>query len=373
MAALGPGTATLVCLDVPVGTEFGIDYEAFRTAERFQGVKLLPVGLHFVFYASTGEHDGIRQGFFIDVQAGDVLLRKWSNDTEEILPLQDARDAENLTRAVRGFQLDGNLGAYPQKHCKTWRRLSKYISHSVLQRCGVSLGTTLMPGDPDIMSTDEPGTVAAYFPNTAQTARFTSLKKPTLARSAAEVTQYHLDSSEHLAFLLETHYGNDWKELLGELQLAFVLFLFISSLDALQQWKQLVWLLCSSEAAVATKPELFTSFLALMHAHLDQVGAEFFQDEVAEHNFLQASLASLFEILHDDTLDAKLLAKSRKLQAFLQQKFALRFDVLDTYAFGDDDCAPTVVLPDELPAYVLNDSVLDDAANAAAAANLFRH
>ncbi|EQC36779.1 hypothetical protein SDRG_05613 [Saprolegnia diclina VS20] len=361
----------LVCLDVPVGSEFGVDYEAFRTAERFQGVKLLPTGLHFVFYASSGDQDGIRQGFFIHVNAGDVTLRKWSHETEELLPLTDARDAENLTRAVHGFQLDGNLGAYPQKHAKTWRRLSKYISANVLRRCGITLGATIMPGDPDVMSTNEPSTLTPYFPNTAQTARFTPLKKPALSRSAAEVTLFHVDSSEHLHHVLAEHFSNDWKELLGELQLSFVLFLLISSLDALTQWKQMVWLLCSSEAAVESMPDLFIAFLKLMHTHLDQVGAEFFQDEVAQENFLQASLASLFEILHDDNLDPKLLTASRKLQSFLQQKFNLRFDVLGTFAFGDDECAPAFVLPDELPAYVFGADVLDDDANARAAAALF--
>ncbi|ETV89433.1 hypothetical protein, variant [Aphanomyces astaci] len=241
---IGAGVGTVVCLEVPVGSEFGVDYEAFRTAEKFRGVKLIPSGLHFVFYASNGEHDngnGIRQGFFVEIKPNDVVIRTWSSDTEELVPMTREADVENLTRAVHGFQLDGNLGAYPQKHAKTWRRLSKYITKEVLAQCGLTVGGTISPGDPDTLSleSNDLTTLKPFFPDVAQVARFTPLKKPsTTQRSAGDLTLYHVDSSEHLEWLLSTHFHNDWHALLGELQLSFVLFLLLSSLDALHQWKQ---------------------------------------------------------------------------------------------------------------------------------------
>ncbi|ETV89432.1 hypothetical protein H257_00718 [Aphanomyces astaci] len=368
---IGAGVGTVVCLEVPVGSEFGVDYEAFRTAEKFRGVKLIPSGLHFVFYASNGEHDngnGIRQGFFVEIKPNDVVIRTWSSDTEELVPMTREADVENLTRAVHGFQLDGNLGAYPQKHAKTWRRLSKYITKEVLAQCGLTVGGTISPGDPDTLSleSNDLTTLKPFFPDVAQVARFTPLKKPsTTQRSAGDLTLYHVDSSEHLEWLLSTHFHNDWHALLGELQLSFVLFLLLSSLDALHQWKQFVWLLCSCEHAVTTQPALFAAFLQLMHVHLEQVGADFFQDEIAHDNFIKTSLASLFEILHDDTLDAKLLQRAAKLEQFLKQRFQLQFDVMGTYAFGgDDDSAPTVLLPDELPSFVFTQDAADtDEAN----------
>ena len=42
--------AILVFLDSPVGMEFGIDYQAWDTGERFRGVKMIPPGLHFVYW-----------------------------------------------------------------------------------------------------------------------------------------------------------------------------------------------------------------------------------------------------------------------------------------------------------------------------------
>ena len=40
----------LVLLDVPERTEFGIDYNCWNVGPKFKGVKMIPPGLHFVYY-----------------------------------------------------------------------------------------------------------------------------------------------------------------------------------------------------------------------------------------------------------------------------------------------------------------------------------
>ena len=42
--------ATLVLLDVPAGTEVGIDCMSWAVGEQFLGVKMIPPGVHFVYY-----------------------------------------------------------------------------------------------------------------------------------------------------------------------------------------------------------------------------------------------------------------------------------------------------------------------------------
>lgn len=42
--------ATLVFLDVPRGTEFGIDMKSWNTGDKFRGVKMIPPGPHYVYY-----------------------------------------------------------------------------------------------------------------------------------------------------------------------------------------------------------------------------------------------------------------------------------------------------------------------------------
>ena len=40
----------LVMLGMPPGTEFGIDTNTWNVGEKFKGVKMIPPGLHFIYF-----------------------------------------------------------------------------------------------------------------------------------------------------------------------------------------------------------------------------------------------------------------------------------------------------------------------------------
>lgn len=42
--------AMLVFLDVPPGTEIGIDMHSWQTGEKFKGIKMIPPGIHFIYF-----------------------------------------------------------------------------------------------------------------------------------------------------------------------------------------------------------------------------------------------------------------------------------------------------------------------------------
>lgn len=42
--------AMLLFLDVPPGTEIGIDMHSWQTGEKFKGIKMIPPGLHFIYF-----------------------------------------------------------------------------------------------------------------------------------------------------------------------------------------------------------------------------------------------------------------------------------------------------------------------------------
>lgn len=42
--------ATLIVLNVPIGTELGIDLKSWNTADNFKGIKMIPPGSHYVHY-----------------------------------------------------------------------------------------------------------------------------------------------------------------------------------------------------------------------------------------------------------------------------------------------------------------------------------
>ena len=92
--------STLVLLDVPANTEFGIDYHCWRTGPNFRGVKMIPPGVHFVYTSAAdasssgtggGEQSsvslgslGMRSGFFHAFKAGEIVAKKWNKENEAV-------------------------------------------------------------------------------------------------------------------------------------------------------------------------------------------------------------------------------------------------------------------------------------------------
>lgn len=55
--------ATVVFLDVPPGTEFGVDYNSWKVGSEFKGVKMIPPGVHFIYYRLFLESDNSKFRF----------------------------------------------------------------------------------------------------------------------------------------------------------------------------------------------------------------------------------------------------------------------------------------------------------------------
>ena len=80
--------ATLVVLGVPPGTEFGVDLNSWNTGEKFCGVKLIPPGLHFVYYSSVHlptRTTGPRTGWFHSFGRSELVVKRWSTAGEEVV------------------------------------------------------------------------------------------------------------------------------------------------------------------------------------------------------------------------------------------------------------------------------------------------
>jgi A1 cistron-splicing factor AAR2 len=83
-----------------------------------------------------------------------------------------------------------------------------------------------------------------------------------------------------------THY----RDLLGELQLAFLCFFLAHVYDAFEHWKELVRLLCMSESALSDQTDLFTNLITVLHFQLKEIPDDFFVDIVSRSNFLTTTL-----------------------------------------------------------------------------------
>ncbi|ONM18932.1 AAR2 protein family [Zea mays] len=68
--------ATLLLLDVPQRTLFGIDTQMFSVGPKFKGMKMVPPGAHFVYYCSPNRHGNEfapTVGFFLTTHQSEVL------------------------------------------------------------------------------------------------------------------------------------------------------------------------------------------------------------------------------------------------------------------------------------------------------------
>ena len=93
--------ATLLFLDVPKGTEFGIDYNSWNVGTKFKGVKMIPPGFHFVFYSSVGKTGDTapRTGLFHFFKRREIFVKKWDATVEDMVDVVLSEDELDGYRA----------------------------------------------------------------------------------------------------------------------------------------------------------------------------------------------------------------------------------------------------------------------------------
>ena len=136
--------AILIALDVPEGTEFGIDYKSWNVGPLFKGIKMIPPGLHFVSYSSVNNRTGQsapRTGMFCFLKWQDVLVMKWDPGAEDFVMAEV--DEEEKERYRTGISLSFTSSELLSKrlitktavkqHC--WDKISLWDSLYKTQSC----------------------------------------------------------------------------------------------------------------------------------------------------------------------------------------------------------------------------------------------
>lgn len=335
--------AMLVLLNLPEGTEFGVDYTSWNVGPKFKGLKMIPPGVHFIYYSACNS-DGQcspRTGFFHNFSKREILIKKWDHQTEDISATPVS--AEELERiSANKKELDQFLGPYPYENYKTWVSLSSYMTEKLIKRLEPISGVINSvaqfishPCDSQSrklqMETDTPETSDSNgLPNLEEVAnsriRFTEISKPAYPQgcSPAQITQHNLDSTLTLDAVLANGDQNE-EDILGEIQFAFVCFLIGQVSDAFDQWKRLVHLLCSSSLAVEKRPNLYSKFISLLFYHIKEIPEDFFVDIVSSNNFLVSTLHELFLTLEGDKVEANLQRRGLQFRKHLTKKFKWDF------------------------------------------------
>merc|ERR1712142_236139 len=112
-----------------------------------------------------------------------------------------------------------------------------------------------------------PGTSIRY-------SNISNRKFPT-GSSPAEITMHCMDTTHQLGLLIgnmEKLYGDQvsssmshqdsGKEVLAEVQFAFLAFLVGMNYDSFEQWKKLIVMMCTCDSALVNYPDLFIKFIS---------------------------------------------------------------------------------------------------------------
>ena len=365
------GSVLYIC-DAPSHLDFGIDCQSYETGPKFRGVSMIPPGLHLVYF---GTGLGARQGFFFFCEGNELVVRSWDRVSEEITATNvlSEESTKELEGALHKGLLNDHLGPYPLAQHHTWLNLTCCVSSRVLVRSGCNPGISIILDSLTKETPSQPGLTKSFLANgTTCTPKFAniSLVESRLKESilndystqtkAESLTSLFRDKSRVLAELVDTFFDQSWSDLLGEAQLAFLLFLLLFSAPALEHWKSVVNLVSSSESAVKSRPQFTTDFIKSFHSQLNFTPSDFFDMELSRENFLRPTFSALFAALSGDDLADPLREVVRRMLKFVSEKFNIyQSDDGMRYAAGFDNDENFNLISEDSPVVVSLGSELD--------------
>lgn len=298
-------TAAVLLLNLEAKALGGIDLLSFTTTPRFQGIKNLPPGFHFVFTGTTSTLS-LRYGSWFHVKPPtsadqpQLFIRKWDLASEELL--DETSQSEILRwRANLGSIWREGLTPYRQtaskdteevKESNDWVQLSDCVTEALLSRI---VGAT-----PDHWSLTSSSSAARDLDDIPGLSREQSRILPEKElnflpvdlrqtwRSGAtgrERTEAAQDWSWALVEMVKSHCTDgQWDEVLGELQFCFLMVLTLNNYSCLEQWRRILQFIFTCKAAVNERPDFFVRAIATLRLQLqhssDVEGGLFdFEDE----------------------------------------------------------------------------------------------
>nr|UPW27173.1 AAR2-like protein [Allium cepa] len=374
--------ATLLLLNVPQFTLFGIDTQIFSVGPNFKGLKMVPPGTHFIYYSASnkeGNHFSPTVGFFITTHPAEVIIRKWNPKEERLVKVSEEEEA-SFSDAVKKFEFDNQLGPYPLNHYGEWKQLSNYIAEDVIAKIEPIGGEISVVHESWLIDKVPLTTMEMQLVEQLKDSKFSkpvseNIEKrrcyyssiPHIVKERSQfgedLTSMNLDKTRLLETILMKEYKGEEDLLLGELQFSFIAFMMGQSLEAFLQWKALVSLLFSCiEAPLKTRSRLFIKVIRVVYSQLkygfhkentnkenmDKGFSLLLDDEwIAKDVFLFRLCKEFIPlVLEAQVVDGDLLLWTRKLKGLLETTFGWDFnhslaDAMDE----DDEFAPVIVLP----------------------------
>ncbi|KAI5237472.1 hypothetical protein E4T43_08053 [Aureobasidium subglaciale] len=382
-------TPAILLLNLPSSALGGIDLLSFTTTPKFQGIKNIPSGLHFVFVGSTNTLS-VRHGVWIKVGSPsvpgppDFFIRKWDSSSEELLPETDVttllQQRANLGRIWRDnltpYRQSASQESVATEESNRWVQLTDCMTESLLTRIldsDAETWTLTSSSSAKQDFDDIPGLTASDLTGNERELRVLPIDLKQTWREGAtgrERTEAAQDRSWTLADLTTRFCNDDINQIIGELQFCFAMVLTLNNYSCLEQWRRILDLILTCVSAVTTHPSFFVRALAtirlqLQHGQDVETGLFDLTDDGA--TFLKSLLLRFKKAIdrlpgnaHADVIDEldDLLAYTQETLGWqIQQGSFARTGMLsledgeevemDNTAFDEDDeageYAPTIV------------------------------
>ncbi len=311
---------TLLLLNSPKKMQFGIDLSQWVIGDKFMGIKLIPIGVHYISFSLSEENNAFKQGFFIEIEDNKKksknIIREWSPKYETFIKLNDEMD-KNYSIGLDNLDFDQFLGNYPYEQIQNWTDLSKFLNTSVINRLQKNIDMTMCPE----IKEDKNNEQENENKNNMQIMSYDNI----------EFTEFYLNQPEYInsldkSALLEKILSKfkSPNEFLGEFQYTFILFLIGEVYEALKQWKDIFILITSSEDLINKKnlEKFFCDFIEIIYNQLRLFPDDLMHDIILDNNFLKRYLTNflLFE-----KKEMKNFSKRQKLlKAFVEEKFGYK-------------------------------------------------
>jgi hypothetical protein len=400
--------AIVALLQLPPGTVLGLDGQSVvLKRDDFVGFTSVPqdASFHLVTVragslaktSGTPSQQGaaaVTAAFQVSLKESEALVREYDPRTEEISsnPVDEAT-ASNLLNEIRANRIGPQRTVpyeqlVPSAKADTWRDLTCFVSDQLLRKRGILAGAKIIPGaygfddsdgnKPQTKPAEEVDGASVKYPripvmDSSQSARTHSRHLGTkhfmAGLSPSQRTSLFLDehpSSRVVEHVLSSYYDERWKDMLGDVQLSYVLFLNLHCFSSLEHWRDLVAMLSTVEfEGVSTRVELYSHLLLVLSSQIETMERDFFDDvEMSGDNFLVPSLQRLISTLSRiDDEDLKL--PLTRLVTLLGDRFPNQFgnlaasgdyigaeteDRIHVDSDSDDEDGPVVVSNEEVEA-----------------------
>lgn len=249
----------LLLLGAPEGLSITVDFNSWTTGPLFKGIKNIPSGIHYI----TTNLDQVfgRSGFFIDASK-DLNIWQWNDAFNRF---DQVFDQDQLSRIKLGIhEIELGLGPYPSDLYESWQLHSNYLNWNLLQKICPGNSTDTVTSSSQLSDVADP-----RLESKSHTIHFTAidLKHSFPDDIHGELrSKYAMDKSWLLSKLISE---NSAQDILGELQLSFLLFILGQFYDGFEQWKILVHLVCNSEQSLEEDPSFFVEFLCTYNLQSD--------------------------------------------------------------------------------------------------------